>query len=75
MNLYCKISTSYKGCGYLTLLMFCPFILNPEIVLMTLSELSLEMENQFFEDEKYIKSFHNTPAFISIFKKAVEKNI
>ncbi len=40
-----------------------------------LSELSLEMENQFFEDEKYIKSFHNTPAFISIFKKAVEKNI
>jgi len=40
-----------------------------------LSELSLEMEFQFFEDENYISSFHNKPAFISIFKKAVEKNM
>jgi predicted RND superfamily exporter protein len=40
-----------------------------------LSELSLEMEFQFFEDENYISSFHNKPTFISIFKKAVEKNM
>lgn len=46
-----------------------------ELLVAYLGEISLEMENNFFEDKDYMLSFHNQPNFISIFRKAVEKNI
>ncbi len=46
-----------------------------ELLQARLGEISLEMENNFFENKDYMLSFHSQSDFISIFRKAVEKNI